>query len=176
MLSKKIILDTCKFISITGLSKLGCFALPGIYETTITWHLEEKETAQTHLTINTFDIEPYIELQYTFKNEPIKYKVHLAKKKANIGGGILWFFLCPQTTKCCRKLYFIGKYFVHRTAATNTVYAMQTSPPKLRPLLKQINNALQLENAQEYFNTKYRKSHYKGKQTKKFRTVMMNFT
>ena len=63
---------------------------------------------------------------YLQNGRPISYKISLVSLASNIGRGVVWFFLCPQTSKRCRKIYLLRERFLHREAFTGCMYEIQT--------------------------------------------------
>ena len=63
-------------------------------------------------------------------DEPRNYKVYLTSTPSNLNRGEIWYFICPQTKKRCRKLYSIGGYFLHREAFNGCMYKIQIESKK----------------------------------------------
>lgn len=66
--------------------------------------------------------------------EKVEYKIYLSSKPSNLEKGNVWYFICPATHKFCRKLYDVGRYFVHREDLPNAYYEKQTLSQKNRDL------------------------------------------
>jgi len=82
------------------------------------------------INVNTQSEQPYIELDYNYRDKPRNYKVYLTSTPSNLDKGKIWYFLCPHTNKRCRKLYSIGGYFLHREAFKNCMYQSQSQTLK----------------------------------------------
>jgi hypothetical protein len=99
--------------------------------------------------------------------------VRLVTMPANIGKGIVWYFLCPNTGKRCRKLYMVDTYFLHREAFKGAMYEKQTHSKYVRGQLRLFEKLFNKENAWEQVYSKYFKKHYKGKPTKRYLKICM---
>jgi len=118
-------------ISITNLKEWNYLNPEQLKSGTITWSSNGEKTASISIRVNTND-KPYIELNYKCNDKPRKYKVSLVSIPSNLGIGKIWYFLCPQTHKRCRKLYSISGYFLHREAFNGCMYDSQTKSKKWR--------------------------------------------
>jgi len=113
---------------------------------TITWSINGEKTASISITVNTYSKQPYIELDYKRNDKPRKYKVSLVSIPSNLGKGKIWYFLCPQTFKRCRKLYSISGYFLHREAFKGCMYDSQTKSKRWRQMDKVFGSEINFEN------------------------------
>jgi len=158
--------DKAQTLSITDL-KGWCYLKPGQWRTGIvTWSRGERKTGSIRVSVELGETSGFLELEYQFRDEPIKYKVPIVSKPSNLGKGLIWFFCCPHTGKRCRKLYGIGKYFLHREAFRGCMYERQTRSKKSRALSK----ALDISFAPEDFRRegKQLRRYYNGKPTKRY--------
>ena len=97
--------DECKTVSIAFLKEHG-YLNPGQYKSgIITWSRNGNKTGSISIAVNKYKESSYLELDYRCNDKPINYKVPLVSLPSNIGKGVIWFFLCPNTGKRCRKLY-----------------------------------------------------------------------
>jgi len=80
----------------------------------------------------------------------------------------MWFFICPKTGKHCRKLYSVGAMFLHREAFQHCMYRSQTYSHSDRILLKSFKKGFESEKIYEQIYSKYFRSHYAGKPTKRY--------
>src|SRR5690606_41561878 len=69
---------------------------------TLTWSRNGSQTGTISIKVNTHSEHPYIELDYKYRDEPRNYKISLVSLPSNLGKGLIWYFLCPQTNKLCR--------------------------------------------------------------------------
>lgn len=156
-------------INISNLKDWG-YLLPGqIKSGIINWSSNGTPTACISIQVNTHNVQPYIELEYKYRGEPRKYKVFLTSTPSNLKLGEIWYFICPQTKKLCRKLYLIGGYFFHREAFTGCMYEAQTHSKKERFLKRFID--WELGQAEE-LNSRYFKCYYAGKPTKRYIRIL----
>jgi hypothetical protein len=139
---------------------------------TINWSRNGNPTGSISIEVNTQSEDPYIELDYNHKDEPRNYKVYLTSTPSNLNKGEIWYFICPKTNKCCRKLYLIGGYFLHREAFKGCMYETQTQSKKYRHLDKTIGAYFKSDNLYSELYKKNFKKTYAGKPTKKYLRIM----
>ena len=159
-------------ISISKLKEWEYLNPEQIKSGTITWSRNGNQTGSISIKVNTHSEQPYIELDYKYRDEPRNYKVSLVSKPSNLGKGLIWYFLCPQTNKRCRKLYSIGGYFLHREAFNGCMYETQTQSKKYRQLDKTLGAYFEIDNLYEELYKKNFKKTYAGKPTKKYLRIM----
>ena len=126
---------------------------------------------QINITINTQPKAPYLELDYSYGDEPRNYRVPLVSVPSNLGKGKVWYFLCPHTQKRCRKLYLIGGYFLHREAFKGVMYEKQTYSANNRRLCR-LFEQIYSNKAYDELHSKYFKRYYAGKPTKRYLRLM----
>ena len=134
----------------------------------LNWSSNGNPTGSISIKGNTRSPQPYIELIYKWRDEPRNYKVYLTSTPSNLNRGEIWYFLCPQTNKRCRKLYSIGGYFLHREAFNNCMYEKQTQSKKTRQLDKTFGAYFRTDQLLEQLDKKHFKKTYAGKPTKKY--------
>jgi len=139
---------------------------------TLTWSRNGNQTGSISIKVNTQSEQPYIELDYKYRDEPRNYKVSLVSLPSNLGKGLIWYFLCPQTNKSCRKLYSIGGYFLHREAFNGCMYETQTQSKKYRQLDKTLGAYFRTDDLYSQLYQKHFKKTYAGKPTKKYLRIM----
>jgi len=159
-------------LSISKLKGWGYLAPGQIKSGTINWSRHGESTGSISITANTRSEQPYIELDYKYRDEPRKYKVYLTSTPSNLNRGEIWYFICPQTKKRCRKLYSIGGYFLHREAFNGCMYETQTQSKKYRQLDKTLGAYFEIDNLYEELYKKNFKKTYAGKPTKKYLRIM----
>ena len=158
--------DEALQISISKIKELEYLNPEQIKSGTLNWSRNGNQTGSISIQVNTNGEQPYIELDYKYKDEPRNYKVRLVSMPSNLGKGLIWYFLCPQTNKRCRKLYSIGGYFLHREAFKGCMYETQTQSKKYRQLDKTLGAYFKLDELHEQLYKKHFKKTYKGKPTK----------
>ena len=159
-------------ISISKLKEWEYLNPEQIKSGTITWSRNGNQTGSISIKVNTHSEQPYIELDYKYRDEPRNYKVSLVSKPSNLGKGLIWYFLCPQTNKRCRKLYSIGGYFLHREAFNGCMYETQTQSKTYRQLDKTLGAYFKSDNLYNELYKKNFKKTYAGKPTKKYLRIM----
>ncbi len=159
-------------IHLSKLKEWG-YLKPNQYKSgTITWSRNGNTRASISIATNTKLENPYLELDYKCQNKPVNYKVPLVCIPSNLGKGAVWYFLCPHTGKRCRKLYSVGEKFLHREAFRGCMYEKQTYSHKNRVLFKTFEKALGNEKLYEQLYSRYFKTHYAGKPTKRYLRIM----
>ena len=159
-------------ISISKLKEWEYLNPEQIKSGTITWSRNGSQTGSISIKVNTHSEQPYIELDYKYRDEPRNYKVRLVSLPSNLGKGLIWYFLCPHTNKRCRKLYSIGGYFLHREAFNGCMYETQTQSKKYRQLDKILGAYFKSDNLYSELYKKNFKKTYAGKPTKRYLRIM----
>ena len=159
-------------VSVTDLKKWE-YLRPSQYKNgVITWSRNGQKAASISIAVNTRTESPYMELDCAHNGTPINYRVQLVTVPANIGNGIVWYFLCPHTGKRCRKLYSVGAKFLHRSAFTGCMYESQTHSKANRKLFRLYEKAFGSDRLYEQLSRKHFRTHYAGKPTKRFLKLM----
>ena len=140
--------------------------------TSLSWSRNGNQTASISIMVDMTVPQPYIVLNYNYKDQPRNYKVYLVSMSSNLGKGDILYFLCPTTNKHCRKLYLIDGYFLHREAFNGAMYRCQTESKKYRQLIKSIGAYFETENLYTEIRKKHLKKQYAGKPTKKYLRLM----
>ena len=159
-------------ISISKLKEWEYLNPEQIKSGTLTWSRNGNKTGSISIKVNTQSEQPYIELDYKYRDEPRNYKVRLVSMPSNLGKGLIWYFFCPQTNKRCRKLYSIGGYFLHREAFNGCMYETQTQSKKYRQLDKTLGAYFIIDDLYSQLYQKHFKKTYAGKPTKKYLRIM----
>ena len=159
-------------ISISKLKEWEYLNPEQIKSGTLNWSSNGNPTGSISILVNTHSEQPYIELDYKYRDEPRNYKVSLVFMPSNLGKGLIWYFLCPQTNKRCRKLYSIGGYFLHREAFNDCMYETQTQSKKYRQLDKTLGAYFRTDDLYSQLYQKHFKKTYAGKPTKKYLRIM----
>jgi hypothetical protein len=159
-------------ISISKLKEWEYLNPEQIKSGTITWSRNGSQTSSISIKVNTHSEQPYIELDYKYRDEPRNYKVRLVSLPSNLGKGLIWYFLCPHTNKRCRKLYSIGGYFLHREAFDGCMYETQAQSKKYRQLDKTLGAYFEIDTLYSELYKKNFKKTYAGKPTKRYLRIM----
>ncbi|WP_209399816.1 hypothetical protein [Pseudozobellia sp. WGM2] len=160
-------------MNISKLKEWGYLEPDKIKRGTITWTTKrwggfKEDVGSISIIVNTRNEWPYIELNYKYANKPRNYRIELVTLPSNIGNGKIWYFLCPNTNKRCRKLYSIGGYFLHREAFKGCMYDSQTKSKKWRNMEKVYGAYFDSEKCYEQLYKKHFKKFYSGKPTKRY--------
>ena len=159
-------------IHISKLKGWGYLDPEQIKSGTLNWSRNGNKTGSISIRVNTHSEQPYLELDYKYRDEPRNYKVSLVSMPSNLGKGLIWYFLCPETNKRCRKLYSIGGYFSHREAFNGCMYETQTKSKTYRQLDKTFGAYFKTDNLYSELYKKNFKKTYAGKPTKKYLRIM----
>lgn len=159
-------------ISISKLKEWEYLNPEQIKSGTLTWSRNGNKTGSISIKVNTYGKQPHIELDYKYRDEPRNYKVYLTSTPSNLNKGEIWYFICPQTKKRCRKLYSIGGYFLHREAFNGCMYETQTQSKKYRQLDKTFGAYFKIDDLYSQLYQKHFKKTYAGKPTKKYLRIM----
>lgn len=159
-------------ISISKLKEWEYLKPEQIRNGVITWSRNGNQTGSISIRVKTYGERPYIELDFKYRDEPRNYKVRLVSVPSNLGNGLMWFFLCPQTNKRCRKLYSIGGYFLHREAFNGCMYESQTQSKKYRELVKSLGAHFKIDDLYSQLYNKHINKTYAGKPTKRYLRIM----
>jgi len=164
------LLDEVLQISISKLKEWGYLKPHQVMSGTILWSRNDKETVKADIKVDT--CSNYIELNYSYNEELVNYRINLVSLPSNIGNGQVWYFECPSTKRRCRKLYLVGKYFLHRTAFEGCMYKKQTKSKSVRKQLKMIDAVFKATELYEQIYSKHFKKSYAGRPTKKYIRLM----
>ena len=159
-------------IHISKLKGWGYLDPEQIKSGTLNWSRNGNPTGSISIRVNTHSEQPYIELDYKYRDEPRNYKVYLTSTPSNLNRGEIWYFICPQTKKRCRKLYSIGGYFLHREAFNGCMYETQTQSKKYRQLDKTLGAYFEIDNLYSELYKKNFKKTYAGKPTKRYLRII----
>jgi len=159
-------------ISITKLKEWNYLNSNQILSGTITWSRNEHKRGSISITVNTKSKQPYIELDYNYKDESVNYKINLVCVPSNLGNSFIWYFLCAKTNKRCRKLYSVNGMFYHREAFKSCMYESQTYSKKNRDSNKLFLRYHRAEKIQTELYEKNFKKYYAGKKTKRYLRIL----
>lgn len=164
--------ESLKRITINDLKKLG-YLKPNVFlNQNVFWTDQYGErTSSITVIIETTEREGIITFDYKWQESHINYRVRLITRPSNLGDGLLWFFVCPNTQKVCRKLHLNRGYFLHRTAFRGLYYEKQLESKRWREWGK-VFSSFQDEKIYEEMYKKHFKKYYKGRPTKKYLQLM----
>lgn len=112
-------------------------------------------------------------LSYTINNQSFRNVIELVTRPSNLPTvGFVWFMVCPSSDRLCRKLYFNGSHFVHRTLISG-LYEVQTRSKTLRDLYNKYTDVFNSDGLWQELNKKYAKKSYRGKTTKRYQILLI---
>ena len=138
----------------------------------INWKREKEITASISVKVDTMESSPFLELDYRYKNNPLNYRIQLVSIPSNLGKGIVWYFICPNTAKRCRKLYLANGFFVSRFAFTHAMYEKQTHSHRSRNHNIMLNKFCSIDKSIKQLDKPYFKKCYAGKETKQYIRIL----
>ena len=118
-----MIIDSLKRFTIADLKKLGYFIPGGVVSGVLRWGSGDN---QSSIRVKMDNTRMVLSLNYVVNQEKqMSYNVTIIERAANLGKGVVRFFLCPITHKPCRKLYLYGDRFISRRAMRGAMYRSQ---------------------------------------------------
>lgn len=157
------ILDEVMKISISDLKEIGYLKAGRIGEGVIRWTNKGDCAGSISIKVNMRILT--IELDYLWKGEQKKYTIQLDAMPAQYGGRIL-HFVCPLTSRRCKKLFLSNGIFAHRYANGRAMYSAQIIPKEWRESIKNLQRDYMEDQLRERINKPRSKMHYQGKETK----------
>jgi len=167
-----ILYDKVIQLNITKLKEWNYLSPNQVKSGVISWSRNEHKRGAITVTVNTKAEQPFIDLDYNYKDEPKNYRINLVRVASNLNKGFLWYFLCPRTNKRCRKMYSINGYFVHREAFKGCMYEIQTYSKMNRDINKTLRAHFRLDKLYTELYKKNFKKSYAGKPTRKYLRLM----
>jgi hypothetical protein len=160
--------DRCTTLQLSYLKKIGM--LDHSMSSSVFWSYTESGEHAASIGVRS-EITGHaktIHLKYTSNGEPIEYSVKLRSVESNLGNGVVWYFECPVTGLLCRKLYGIGKYFLHRKAYKHVYYYSQDYSRSFQKENQVLFALLKSDKLYKEVLQKYYKRSYNGKLTKRY--------
>jgi hypothetical protein len=163
--------EDCLYLSIKKLKEWDYLTNKGTKSGTISWSRNGTPHSKIGIVVTNNDFETSILLDYSVNGEPRKYKVEVISKPSNLSKGEVLYFVCPNTGKLCRKLLLKNGYFLHREAFNGLMYSKQLESKKNRDMFKIFDACYISDEVYEERYKKYFKTHYNGKETKRFKRL-----
>lgn len=157
-------IDQYLTLSVADLKRLGYLKPRALMGGRVSWKRGGTVTASISVTTDTRAI-PICYFNYRYDGEPKQDIIRLMFKHSNLnpeGNAGYYYFVCPVTGDCCRKLYNVGGRFVGRSAF-KAIYPTQAASHKQRKSLSWFSALAQLDELQQ---SRYRKDFYRGKPTR----------
>lgn len=146
------IINDCLKLAIADLKRGGCFVPDAVAVGTVSWN-----NGKSSIRVKVDNLKMVMSLDYVVNGKtPMRYDVRIATRTANIGRGVIRYFICPKTNSRCRNLYLHGGVFVSRKAISGAMYQTQIESKQMR-LWRQL--------LIEPERRKYGKEFYRGKLT-----------
>ena len=157
-------IDQYLTLSVSDLKRLGYLKPRAVLGGCVSWKRGETVTASIGVTTDTRAL-PMCYLVYRYDGEHKQENIRLMFKHSNLnpeGEHGYYYFVCPVTGDCCRKLYNVGGRFVGRSAF-KALYPKQAASRKQRQSLRYFAT---LERLDELQQSRCRKDFYRGKPTR----------
>ena len=115
--------------------------------------------------------ESLIQLMYKAESEVFSYYIELVEIKSNLGKGIIYNFICPETKNRCRQLYFDYSTltFKSRNGIKGHYYSEQKKSKLDRILTKYYGNDRKID---KLYEVERFKKYYNGKLTRRYKKVL----
>jgi hypothetical protein len=163
--------EDCLTVSITKLKEWDYLNFLGTKSGTISWSRNGQKHSSIGISVTNDGFKILMILDYKSNGEPMNYTVKIIGKPSNLGKGEVLFFVCPNTGKLCRKLLLRNGYFLHREAFNGLMYSKQLESKKNRDLFKIFDACYLSDEVYEERYKKYFKTHYNGKETKRYKRL-----
>lgn len=150
-------------LSVTDLKRLGYLKPRNVIGGVVSWKRGGHTTAQIDVTTDTRGV-PMCYLSYAYRGTPVRETIRLMFKHSNLnpeGEHGYYYFVCPVTGVCCRKLYNVNGRFVGRSAF-RPLYPQQAESHKQRKETRWLGLMLKIDELQQ---SRYRKDFYRGNPT-----------
>jgi len=157
----KIVIENLPALSVWGLCRVGVFR-DARRAAVIQWEQETMPTRRELSATVRADADG-VTIEYTHNGREKTQRVEVRAIPANLGGGSVPMFVCPETGRNCRNLYFVGGRFVSRYAFRGFYYAQTLHDEDLITYRKQA--AIDKETALMDQTPRHRLS-YAGKPTR----------
>lgn len=166
--------EQCRTITMTDLKRLGF--LTGFTYGPLRWTTRGEPSGSVTLQVQVLAEPRFIRLMYSTKDlhtgakQDFDYKIPIEVKPTNLGKGERYYFLCPRTGKRCMTLYEPpgATIFAHRDYWQGLYYRDQLQPKRWRKL----GQLLALEDRLNSTETRYMKTHYRGKVTPRYQAYL----
>lgn len=121
----KIVIENLPALSVWVLHRVGLFRAGRNRRAVLRWRWGERETLppRREFSATVRADADGVTIEYTHNGRGETQRVEVRTIPANLGGGSVPMFVCPETGRNCRTLYFWGGRFVSRYAFRGFYYA-----------------------------------------------------
>ena len=162
------ILDNAKRLNITLLKKGGYISPGHRTEGAVSW----SKNFNINAVVEMKKAEGILIIEYNINGLPYSYHIDIISRVSNLDGkSLMWLFVCPFTNQTCRKLYFDGRHFKHRSGIAG-VYDIQTKSKQSRESDALFSCLLGPNDIYKQLQQKHLKKNYKGGLTKKYSKLL----
>lgn len=159
--------DDCIRLSISDLIKKHYLTENRCFTIRYGWTSRGESTLSIKMDFNTKHVGYWtIYLSYRYNGEDVEYPIYIDSVPSNLGKGNVLYFICPNTQKRCRFLYFRKGYFAHREAFKGGMYKSQTKSKSRLKTDKAYEVVFTCNDVYDELCKKNLKTHYKNKPTK----------
>lgn len=154
-------------LSLTRCKKLGFFVPNSIAEGVMDWCIGSEQIAAAKISTDTINGKCKVIFK-TGNGESHTQDIALAWRPSNLGVNGYYYFVCPETGRNCRNLYFVNGRFVSRFAFKCLYRQQQESRSERKSPFRQLAKLCEID---DLLHDKYRRYEYKGKPTPYARKV-----
>ncbi len=167
-----MLLDSTKQLSTTKLKEWKYLTPNQDKSGVVSWSTNGDVHSRISIAVKMFEDSGIVFLSYTLQGKPIEQRIELVKVASNLGKGHYFLFQCPYTHKLCRKLYFNGGYFMHRSNCEGAMYDCQTQSKAYRALDNSFGVFFRTDDLYEQLYSKNFKKTYAGKPKRRYLSIM----
>jgi len=166
------ILDHLKQLKLSELKK-GGYLKPGKKsEIHYSWAEGSGKISTISIKLDLLDNSGRMTLNYIVNDRPVEGEIALVIRPSNLASNpSVWFMLCPDSNRLCRKLYFNGTRFIHRDLIGG-LYESQTRSKATRGLYRNFLDIIDSDQLWNDLHKKHMKKTYKGKLTLRYKSLL----
>lgn len=154
-----VIIENCIKLTIADLKRMDLFQPDAFVLSTISW-------GPSFRAIVIIDDQSKMTIRYSIRGIERNSMICIVTRPANIGKGVVRYFVCPVTNRLCRNLYLYNGRFVSQKAMRFAMYKQQTRSKISRAIPEGVL-------ADDYVPYKpYGKMYYRGKLTPYGKRIM----
>ena len=155
-----VIIENCIKLTIADLKRMELFQPDAFVFSRISWG------SSFHAIVLINDDQSILTIRYSIRGVERTSMIGIETRPANIGKGVIRYFVCPVTNRLCRNLYLYNGRFVSQKAMRFAMYKQQTRSKINRMIPEGVL-------ADDYVPYKpYGKMYYRGKLTPYGKRIM----